>query len=146
MDISPTQLHPPAKRAVFQSPLTGHTPCTSPLLATQGGVANNHLTKQTSSSCHAHPTPPKHFSRPAFDTTHFQTFNNHPDMSYDHAPLLSSGNSAYSTDHTHQQCMESAFMPFKSSNGLTTPTSSQQLQLDESHFDSSLNHPVTTIS
>ena len=142
MDISPTQLHPPAKRAVFQSPLTvPPTSCTSPLLTTQVNTYKEAAEPLT--------TRP-----PAFDTSRFQTtFNNHSEMStYDHTPLSLPGTKKhgdYSTDHTHQ-CVESAFLPFKTANGLTPPTSIQQSeQMDEQqpHFDSipSLN-PVTTIS
>ena len=156
MDISPTQLHPPAKRAVFQSPLIVPTSCTSPLLTTQ--VNNN----QDGSSMPV---------RPAFDTARFQMHQyDHTHLSYDHTPLSClSGIRKPVTNYSHNrtdQCMDSAFLPFKTANGLTPPISnltpptsnltpptsnmspSEQLPMEESHFDqlSSLINPVTTIS
>ena len=167
MDISPTQLHPPAKRAVFQSPLTVPTSCTSPLLTTQVNNQDGSIIMKDGPDLSS-----EGLTRPAFDTTGFQTYNNHPyhhaHLSYDHTPLSCLSGvrkpNNYSPNHTHQ-CMESAFLPFKTANGLTPSTSnltpptsslspptsdlspSEQLPMDDSHFDpmSSLN-PVTTIS
>ena len=150
MDISPTQLHPPAKRAVFQSPLTVPTSCNSPLLTTQ-------VTQQDAMSLDSKEErdTPLQRSRPAFDTpTQFPAFNNHSAVSYSHTPLncLSDvrKHANYPSGHTHNhQCIESAFQPFKrqGANGMTTPTSimSEQMSLEDSHFDPLLN-PVTTIS
>lgn len=148
MDISPTQLHPPAKRAVFQSPLitTVPTSCTSPLLTSQ--VTNSSMDTGTSLvlkngvELHSNEGAGQSVTCPAFDTSLYTNFTNHSEMSFDHTPLTSLNDSKYPNNsycpqnHTHQ-CMDSAFLPFKtSSNGLTPPTSSNQQLCNNHHFDS----------
>lgn len=148
MDISPTQTHPPAKRAVFQSPLT-FSPCISPLSSVPQTTIEE--MRHLDSSVREDPRifqpliRDDNCSRPAFNTQIVQ-FPSFTSNSY-----LSKG-VGLSSDSTHNhQCVESAFLPFKkpcTTDCLPTHPSQNISPVNDSHFDSlpaALN-PVTTIS
>ena len=148
MDISPTQPHPPAKRAVFASPLT-NSPCISPL-STSAPI--NLIT---------HGDDP----RPAFETHHPPGIQFSPLLSpshfiprplpggfYEPVPTFPNtrkrvGIPGDLTLNSHAPPLESAFLPFKQqcSDSHQNPRTRVTLPDPFNSLPSSF-HPVTTIS